>query len=185
MRSARLLLPRLLLAGGFAIAGASFAQDDPCAAFSWNISHERGLFATSGQTLVAGNSAVSAPRVEAERLYELQLVPQTQVKFASPPGKSKSTPESTHNLYAGLAQVRVSQPGTYRISLDQPSWIDVLTDGKAIASSDFQGRSGCRSPHKIVQFALPAGKQLLLQFSGASSSPLRLTITHSGTSSVP
>jgi hypothetical protein len=154
-----------------------FAQEDLCATFTWNVSHERQLFATAPIALMAGARYAAAPPVQAEKLYDLQLGLQTQVAFARPPGKSKPT----DGPYAGLAALRVTRAGNYRISLDQPAWIDVITDaaanGQSIASGDFQGRSGCHAPHKIVQFALPADKALLIQLSGAADAHLKLTVT--------
>jgi hypothetical protein len=52
-----------------------------------------------------------------------------------------------------------------------------VADGKMIESADFQGRPGCLAPHKIVQYSLAAGRDLLLQLSGAVSPGARLTIT--------
>jgi hypothetical protein len=158
-------------------AAPVFAQEAPCATFTWNVSHERQLFATTPAALTAGASYAAAPRVEAEKLYDLQLGSQTQVTFALAPGKSKPT----DGPYAGLAMLRVMHAGTYRISLDQPAWIDVITDaapnGQSIASSDFQGRSGCHAPHKIVQFGFPADRELLIQLSGAADAHIKLTVT--------
>jgi hypothetical protein len=55
--------------------------------------------------------------------------------------------------------------------------VDVVAGSQAIVSSDYQGRSGCRAPHKIVLFALPADEELLIQLSGTPETHLRLTIT--------
>ena len=54
-------------------ASLASAQEDPCAKFSWNIEHERALFATSPQAVAAGHDAASAPQLEPNRLYQLQL----------------------------------------------------------------------------------------------------------------
>jgi hypothetical protein len=81
-------------------------------------------------------------------------------------------------LGVAAASAMAQQPGTYRISVDQPAWIDLVAEGRMIGSADFQARPGCLAPHKIVQYLLPAGPELALQFSAAASPHLRLTITH-------
>jgi len=160
-------------------AHCALAQQDPCAAFSWNVAHERALFASAPQALSAGRDAASSPPLEPDRLYELQLGPQSQVAWVLPPGK-KSIPEEA---FAGTARLRLQQPGTYRISVDQSLWIDIVADGHMIESADFQGRAGCVAPHKIVQYTLPAGRELVLQLSAAGGPRARLTITRVDTGS--
>jgi hypothetical protein len=80
------------------------------------------------------------------------------------------TPAPEHMVvdgaYAGLARLRLQQPGAYRMAVDQPALIGVVDDRHMIDSADFQGRPGCLAPHKIAHYLLPAGPQL------------RLTITH-------
>jgi hypothetical protein len=71
-------------------------------------------------------------------------------------------------LYGGLALLQVAVPGAYRISADQPLWIDVAFNGALLKPQDFQGRRGCNAPHKIVEFQLPMGVQLTLQISNAA-----------------
>jgi hypothetical protein len=153
------------------------AQDDPCGRFSWNVDKERALFATAPQAIAAGHDAASAPRLEPNRLYQLQLGAADQVTLALPPGKKPASEGS----YAGLAHLSLQQPGSYRVSVDQSLWIDIVADGKMIDSADFQGRAGCLAPHKIVQYSLPAGRELLLQLSGAPNAGVRLTITAAST----
>ena len=157
-------------------ASLASAQDDPCARFSWNVEHERALFATTPQAVAAGHDAASAPQLEPNRLYQLQLAAAAQVTLALPPGKKNAADSG----YAGLARLSLSQPGSYRVSADQPVWIDIVADGKMIDSADFQGRSGCLAPHKIVQYSLPAGHALLLQLSGAPGAAVRVSITAAG-----
>jgi hypothetical protein len=167
---------RLWASLALSLAGLASAQDDPCAKFSWNVEHERALFATAPQAIAAGHDAASAPQLEPDRLYQLQLAAAAQVTLALPPGKKTAADAS----YAGLARLRLQQSGSYRISVDQSAWIDIVADGKMIDSADFQGRPGCLAPHKIVQYSLAAGHELLLQLSGAPSAGVRLTITATG-----
>jgi hypothetical protein len=167
------LKPALLVLLMIAFAAPVLAQEDPCAGFSWNVAHERELFATSANPANASGTQATAPWINPDRLYELQLNPLAQVTFATPPGKSRGG----NGPYAGLVRVRVAHAGNYRIALDQPAWIDVVADGQAVASSDYQGRPGCRAPHKVVLFALPADKELLIQLSGTPETHLRLTMT--------
>jgi hypothetical protein len=74
--------------------------------------------------------------------------------------------------------LKVAQPGSYRISVDVPFWIDVVAAGKELPTEDFTGLRGCSSgPRKLVQFVLPANEELLLQFSGATRAQLRMSVT--------
>jgi hypothetical protein len=159
----------LLLGGG----GASMAADDPCTGFSWNVAHERSLFAGKAKTQKAGAELSSAPSVTADHLYELALTAQDQVHFQAPPGKAPKT----GGTYAGLVRLKVPTQGLYRISVDQPFWIDVVSGVELVHSTDYQGSAGCSAPHKIVQFVLPANQDLVLQVSGMPSPKARLTIT--------
>jgi hypothetical protein len=163
----------VLLSLGLA-AGSCLADEDPCAAFTWNVAHERALFAGTPEAIVAGRDAASVPLLSSERLYQVQLAPQSQVAFVLPPGKTSSSPDGA---YAGMGHFRLTQAGTYRVSADQPVWIDIVADGKMIDSADFQGRKGCMTPHKIIQYALPAGRDLVLQLSAAPGVGVRVAIT--------
>jgi hypothetical protein len=145
---------------------------DPCAGFSWNVRHERLLFGGSAQTLAAGTESQHAPTVVPDRLYELRLSPQDAVHYVVPPERQHPVPEP----HGGLVALAVGDAGRYWIALDQSAWVDAIGNGAAIRSGNFQGQAGCRSPHKIVEFTLPAQTRLLLQFSGAGEQ-LRVTIT--------
>jgi hypothetical protein len=149
------------------------AADDPCGRFTWDVSHERALFAQPATALVSGPSAASAPTLTAGRPYRLSLHAQPQVHFAVPPGQQKFA-EGAH---AGMVRVTVEQAGVYRVSLDQPAWVDVVRGSSPLASQDFQAQHGCQAPHKIVEFALPVHEALLLQFSAAAQDSLVVSLT--------
>jgi hypothetical protein len=123
------------------------------------------------QKLAAGASPADAPAIALDRLYELALPPNSQVHFAATPGRSGST-----EAHAGLATLSLPSAGVYRVALDQPIWVDVIAHGAAIPSRDFQGRHGCRAPHKVVEFELPAGTPLTLQFSAADAASVRVAV---------
>ena len=162
---------------GFSVALASPPPaEDPCAAFTWDVTHERTLFRQKAQNLAAGNAAAAAPALATDRLYQLQLRAHTEVAFATQPGKK---PPDEGKTYAGLASLTVATGGIYRIALDQALWVDVIADDSLVQAKDFQGRPGCNAPHKIVEFLLPAGKPVTLQFSGGRVSTVKVTVTRS------
>jgi hypothetical protein len=162
-----------LLALGLAARTAS-ADQDACTGFTWNVVRERALFASAPQSVAAGREPGTTPLLAAERLYELKLGQQGQVTMLLAPGKQSII----DGAYAGLARLQPQQSGAYRISIDQSAWIDVVADGHMVDAAAFQGRPGCLAPHKIVQYLLPAGRALLLQFSAAAGPHLRVAITH-------
>jgi hypothetical protein len=76
-----------------------------------------------------------------------------------------------------MAVVHIVTPGTYRISLDAPVWVDVVAKDGLIKAEDFQGAHGCQAPHKIVAFELPAAGAYVVQVSAALPERVRLAIT--------
>jgi hypothetical protein len=171
----RFILPLLLAAVLAGVSTTSVLADAPCTGFKWDVSKEHALFAGSAASLIAGKNTASAPAIATDHLYELKLTPQTQVTFALPPGKTMLT----DGAYAGLATFRVATPGAYRVAVDVPFWIDVVADGRLVATKDFQGQHGCDAPHKIVEYELAAGQPLVLQVSGSTNAVVRLTVTAS------
>jgi len=151
------------------------AAEDPCAAFSWDVRHERDLFGKQPVDLASGKAFADAPYLIPDRLYELELRAQPEVSFTAPP--SRTWPEEAS--YAGLARLTVETAGVYRFALDQPAWVDVIAGGAVLQSRDAQGRVGCSAPYKIVEFALPAGKPLVLEFSASVTPSIKVTVSRS------
>jgi hypothetical protein len=157
---------------GLGIFSAASYAEDPCGAFKWNVAHERAAFAQSPQALSAAAAADAAAQLLPERLYALSLLPQEQLRLAVPLGKKAQFA----GAFGGLIRLKVSEAGSYRISLDQSGWIDVVGAAGVITSSDYAGAAGCTAPHKSVQFNLPSG-DYLLQLSGVSAASARLAVT--------
>lgn len=170
----RRFMVRLVL-GFFAAAATGAFAAAPCNGFKWDVSKELLLFGQSPSVVAAGQNSSSVPTISIDRLYELNLAPQTQVSFAASPGKKMLT----DGAYAGLVTLNPGAPGPYRVSVDVPFWIDVVSEGKLIEARDFQGQQGCDAPHKIVEFDLPAGRPLVIQLSGSVKSSVRLAVTKS------
>jgi hypothetical protein len=149
--------------------------DDPCAGFSWDVRHERELFGKQPVDLASGRASTDAPALTPDRLYELELRAQPEVSFAAPP--SRTWPQEA--TYAGLARLTLETAGIYRFALDQPAWVDVVAGGAVLPSRDAQGRVGCSTPYKIVEFALPAAKPLVLEFSASVTPSIRISVSRS------
>ena len=109
------------LALGAAAAAAASAAPGACTS-AWNVQHEVALFASRAQPLKAGADQAAAPSIHADQLYDLRLTPQPQVHFAMAPGKVMLS----DGAYAGLVKLRLAQPGSYRVAIDVPFWIDVV-----------------------------------------------------------
>jgi hypothetical protein len=147
--------------------------DDACVDFKWDVRKERALFAATPAALAAGRDDASAPVVVPNRLYSLRLVAQDHVSFSVPTAaRMRATP-----AYAGLATLNIAVPGSYRIAVDLPFWIDVVSHGTLVKASDYQGQHSCSAPHKIVQFDLVGVQPFVLQFSNAETDTVLLTIT--------
>jgi hypothetical protein len=146
---------------------------DACVDFKWDVSRERALFAGTPTAVTAGTDPKSAPVLVPDRLYALRLAAQTHVTFAVAPAKKSAGATA----YAGLATLKIPTPGSYRIAVDLPFWIDVASNGTLIAAEDFQGQHECSAPHKIVVFALGSAQLFVLQLSSAMNENVLLTVT--------
>jgi hypothetical protein len=162
----------IFLAVVLGVPGRAFA-DDSCVDFKWDVTQERGLFAGTATPLSAGADANSAPVMQLNHLYALKLMPQDRVTFAATPGKK--TPSAGSN--AGVFTFKLPASGSYRVAIDMPFWIDVVSNGALVAAKDFQGQHGCSAPHKIVEFDLVGTRPFFLQLSNAAADSVRLTIT--------
>ncbi|MBV8403199.1 MAG: hypothetical protein JO203_03330 [Gammaproteobacteria bacterium] len=105
----------------------------------------------------------------------MKLAAPSDIAFLQPPGGKRGE----NGAYAGLARLTVDSAGPYRISLDESLWVDVIVGGTPVPAKDFQGRPGCHAPHKIVEFVLPAGVPITLQFSGGRVPQVKVSVTRS------
>ena len=154
-------------------AAAPALSDESCVDFKWDVSQERALFEASPTPVAAGKDPKSAPVLLLNHLYELRLSKQEQVSFAVTPGKKSPRAGS----YGGVVTFKIPASGSFRVAIDMPFWIDVVSNGALVAANDFQGQHGCSSPHKIVQFDLLGTRPFFLQLSNAAPDSVRLTIT--------
>jgi hypothetical protein len=167
----------ILLAIAFAGTAARSQAEDVCTDFKWDVARERALFGEPATSLKGGTDLKGAPEVVPNRLYQLQLTPQDRVSFAAAPGNTVHAA----GAFAGLASLRVPGPGSYRVSIDSPAWIDVVANGSLVQPRDYQGQHGCKAPRKIVEFDLVGAQPFVLQLSSSSPDIIRLTITASPT----
>jgi hypothetical protein len=175
MQAIRLSALALFIALGFAGAAKPAHADDACIDFKWDVSKERALFAGTPTALKSAMDPASAPAIAPNRLYQLHLAPQEQVTFAVNPGKKAPAT----GAFAGLATLKVAAAGAYRIAIDLPVWIDVVSSGSLLSAKDFEGQRNCSAPHKIVEFDLIGGQPYTLQFSNGMSENILLTVTAS------
>ena len=145
---------------------------DPCDGFTWNVSHERAVFATAAAAVTAATAAGPTPTLEVDKLYDIALNPQGKVNFVMTPAKKALAA----GAYSGMVKLHIPTAGKYRVSMSDGFWIDVITDGKFAPTDDFTRSHECRAPRKIVQYPLPSG-DLVLQFSNATSPSVKVTVT--------
>jgi hypothetical protein len=116
----------------------------------------------------------SSTELGAGQAYALQLAPQAETSFLVPPGRRMLD----EGAFAGVARFSVGAAGTWRISLDHNSWVDVVApDGSLVESSRFGGRTDCPSLRKLVEFPLQPGLLYTLQLSGGTEPTTVVLIT--------
>lgn len=168
-----LLVVAGLLSGTAVVAQEQAVRTDGCTGFRFNLDRELELFAGAPSKLVARETASTAPEAALARLYSVQLLPQSQIKFVVAPDH----PTVADGSYAGVLRVRSAQSGKLRVTLDEAAWIDVVAGDMPIISSDHNGSAACKLLRKSVEFPVTAGKELLLQISGSTVAAIKLAMT--------
>lgn len=174
MRPFSIPLAAILLLVPATLIAAEPALPAGCDTFTWDVRQELAALQSQGHPVEAVRTPQpTQPPIALGLRYEVSLHPQREVSLAARPGKPMLEDDAT----AGMVALRVPAPGRYRVSITTAHWVDVVDAGTVLVSVDFQGRRGCPLVHKIVEFDLPAGRDLLLQLSGGDAAVAGVAVT--------
>jgi hypothetical protein len=150
--------------------GAALADDkpaatqDPCEAFAWNMARELNLLRSTPIALNALTQQSSEVReTPLDHRLDLKLAANSEVKLLAKPRH-----EPAADSYSGLLLLKVPRISTYRISTDQPLWMEVVGPDGAVQSTKFAMGSGCKVLHKSVAFRLQPDTEYWIQLSGSA-----------------
>jgi hypothetical protein len=153
---------------------AAAADVDPCTRFKWDVSHEVAVMRATPQALGAAvKPGAAVPLIKLNTPYALKLSDETAVTFVTRPEKSRRSAGTT----AGLVRFHTDKGGRYHVSITSGHWVDVVDGGELLKALDFQAHVGCERPRKIVEYELPAARDLQLQLSGSQDAAVVLAIT--------
>ncbi len=145
-------------------------QDNPaCGQFAWSIARELALFSDPNmETVLSGATLGSLP----PNGVAVELQPHPTVDYALPPGREPKTEDSFGGV---LTIANVPKAGAYLVTVSSEAWIDVIQNGRALASAAHTGKEGCPGVRKSLRFDLDAGP-LTVQVSGVNAALIRLAI---------
>jgi len=149
-----------------ALTPAEGHTDEGCADFSWDVSRELDILRRPAKS-------VERDTVVVGEHYSVRLAPQAGVQFVVAPEREARSTEPR----AAVLRFRATRPGRHRVAITSRHWIDMVVDGAIVKSVDHQGRADCKLLHKVVEFDLPAGRELTLQLSGQDDAVIGLAIT--------
>jgi hypothetical protein len=90
------------------------------------------------------------------KALDVALHPTNAMTWVTTPEKSPAA-----STFAGLLELKPASAGTYVIAASNGAWLDVLQDGKPIASSAHAHGPTCSTIHKQVEFQLTPGRYVL------------------------
>ena len=151
------------------LAAPAFAQEPVgCDKFKWPLDRERTMLANP--TAVASGSDVQQPLAGA---IALTLVPFAEANLPVAPERAPKSSDS----YAGFVRLAgLPKSGTYRITLSQAAWIDVIQGGAALRAAAHSGAAGCEGLRKSVKFELGPGPTII-ELSGTTARAVALVVT--------
>jgi hypothetical protein len=169
-RGACVLAAALIAASSFTAARTASALDiAACDQFAWPVTRERALFASKDlQHVASGTTLGSVP----DRGVALELLPHDTVPYALAPSRQPKIANSSGGV---VVISNVSKAGSYQVTASAEAWIDVIQDGKSLASTAHSGRRDCPDVRKSVRFDLQTGA-VTIQVSGVDSKLIKLAI---------
>lgn len=174
-RLGRCIIPLVLvMASANAVAHESSKETSDCAGYDAAGQHVLQLMDKSPSQIKAGHAGTVLPQIKSDQSYRLELLPQSEVTFVTPPGRHTLAEGS----FAGAVQFTTENTERYRINISDGSWVDVVSaSGQLLESAAFNGRHQCQPLRKYVEYVLPANTRYTLQFSGGAKVALTLIIT--------
>lgn len=177
VRAPSVLIAILMLCAA-AVEGAPHRQamggmQGGCGDYSADLHLEMKLMSGRLTSVTASREATRPPRIRPGAAYSVHLLPQEQVHFMLPPGQNRNGAGRS----AGMLSLRDLPAGNWRISTDNPVWIDVVASGRIVNSSSFEMKMGCTTILKTVVYALRDKTPLLIQVNGATQQSVRLLVT--------
>jgi len=156
-----------------AIGAPAFAQEAapaPCPATPTPLPAElAGWTSATPVTAAAMAADIGKSLIPVSSRADIALVPAAQVQFLAP----EKAPKADTN--SGMVHFTVPAARTYRVALGAGAWIDVVRDGKVIASGAHGHGVPCTGVRKTVDFSLTAG-DYVLQISGNHEATLSVMI---------
>jgi hypothetical protein len=120
--------------------------------------------------VVASGSDVQQPLAAA---LMVTLVPFADANLPMAPSRAPKSPDS----YAGFVRVSaLPRAATYRITLSEGAWIDVVQGVHDVQSSAFSGAMGCDGIRKSVKFELTAAP-FIIEISGTTAHAIAVVVT--------
>lgn len=156
----------------WAVPAAAYAEPSlPCPSGSTVLPAELSGWSSRTVIAAAANAADSdRARLEPKVARDATLIESSKVRFPVPPGKLASS-----ETYGGILRFSVEADGVYRVALGAGAWVDVLREGKVIASSAHGHGPACSGIRKIVDFRLSAGEHFL-QIAGSPTPVLAVLV---------
>ena len=169
-RGTYVLAAALIAASSFTAARTASALDiAACDQFAWPVTREQALFASKDlQHVASGTTLDSIP----DRGVALELQPHDTAHYVLPPSREPKIA----NSFGGLVVVsNISKAGSYQVTASAEAWIDVIQDGKSLASTAHSGKRDCPDVRKSVRFNLQTGA-VTIQVSGVKSKLVKLAV---------
>src|SRR5689334_15333377 len=130
-----------------------------CSAWDAGLPSQWAPWGEKPAAVTAANSAADAAHatIAVSKKYAVSLVPAKDVHMAVETPDADPPP----NAHKGILSLRIPSDGYYWIAASGGLWIDVVSGGAIVESTDHGPGPQCASIAKSVQFMLKAGDALI------------------------